>query len=189
MGDSVYQDLPCRYPQVRSTPLFDSNLDLPWQQIGSIRLGVGHARRTHTLNGSICAFHATLNVYPSVPTRANPIQTEGKYRPLCHLNEGGLPENCRTRISSGSLIVDIFVSDGAPSYVRVSFWRCGPLGFDSNRPSVLNLSTFGPPPVRRFRVTRHLRRISNDDALLEQEGLGQRLTLPELQEALDERGL
>lgn len=28
-----------------------------------------------------------------------------------------------------------------------------------------------------------------DDTLLEQEGLGQRLTLPELQEALDERGL
>jgi len=24
MGDSVYQNLPCRYPQVRSTPLFDS---------------------------------------------------------------------------------------------------------------------------------------------------------------------
>ena len=28
-----------------------------------------------------------------------------------------------------------------------------------------------------------------DDALLAREGLGQRLTLPELQEALDERGL
>jgi len=53
---------------------------------------------------------------------------------------------------------------------------------------VLNLSTFGPPPIRRLRVTRHLRRISQDDALLGQEGLGQRLTLPELQEALDERG-
>jgi len=53
---------------------------------------------------------------------------------------------------------------------------------------VLDLSTFGPPTVRRFRVTRHLLRISQDDALLEQEGLGQRLTLPELQEALDERG-
>ncbi|KAF9650925.1 hypothetical protein BDM02DRAFT_3185071 [Thelephora ganbajun] len=53
---------------------------------------------------------------------------------------------------------------------------------------VLNLSTFGPPPLRRFRLTRHLRRISQDDTLLGQEGLGQRLTLPELQEALDERG-
>jgi len=53
---------------------------------------------------------------------------------------------------------------------------------------VLNLSTFGLPPVRRFRLTRHLQWISKDDALLEQESLGQRLTLPELQEALDERG-
>ncbi|KAF9792967.1 LETM1-like protein-domain-containing protein [Thelephora terrestris] len=53
---------------------------------------------------------------------------------------------------------------------------------------VLNLSTFGPPPIRRLRLTRHLRRITQDDTLLEQEGLGQRLTLPELQEALDERG-
>jgi len=53
---------------------------------------------------------------------------------------------------------------------------------------VLNLSTFGPPPVRRSRLTRYLWRITQDDALLEQEGLGHRLTLPELQEALDERG-
>lgn len=128
-------------------------------------------------------------MYPSVPTRANPVQAEGEYRPLCHLNEGGVPENCRTCISPSSPVAEVFVSDGAPGYVRVSFWLCGPLGFDSNRPSVLNLSTFGPPPVRRFRVTRHLQRISKDDALLEQEGLGQRLTLPELQEALDERGL
>ena len=55
--------------------------------------------------------------------------------------------------------------------------------------SVLDLSTFGPPPVRRSRLTRYLHRITQDDVLLEQEGLGQRLTLPELQEALDERGL
>jgi hypothetical protein len=73
--------------------------------------------------------------------------------------------------------------------VRVSFLHGDPFDFSSNRLRVLNLSTFGPSPVRRFRVTRHLRRISQDDALLEQEGLGQRLTLPELQEALDERGL
>lgn len=53
---------------------------------------------------------------------------------------------------------------------------------------VLNLSTFGPPPFQRRRLTRYLRRITQDDALLEREGLGQRLTLPELQEALDERG-
>lgn len=63
------------------------------------------------------------------------------------------------------------------------------LAYSSILCSILNLSTFGPPLVRRSRLTRHLRRISQDDVLLEQEGLGQRLTLPELQEALDERGL
>ena len=73
--------------------------------------------------------------------------------------------------------------------MRVSSLHGDLFDLSSDRRSVLNLSTFGPPPIRRSRVTRHLRRITQDDALIEQEGSGQRLTLPELQEALDERGL
>ena len=128
-------------------------------------------------------------MYPSVPTRTDLVQTKAKYCPLCCLNEGGFPEGCRTCIHSSSFITEIFIPDGAPSYVRVSFLRRNPLDFGLNLSSVLNLSTFGPPPVRRFRLSRHLRRINQDDVLLEKEGFGQRLTLPELQEALCERGL
>lgn len=39
------------------------------------------------------------------------------------------------------------------------------------------------------RIKAQLERIAKDDKLLNQEGQDQRLTLPELQEALDERGL
>lgn len=39
------------------------------------------------------------------------------------------------------------------------------------------------------RVKTRLERIAKDDTLLNKEGQDQRLTLPELQEALDERGL
>jgi len=124
-----------------------------------------------------------------IPTRTDLIQTKAKYCRLCRFHEGGLSEDRRKRIHSSSLFTEIFVSDGAAGRERVSFLHCDPFGSGSIRCRVLNLSTFGPPPVRRSRLTRHLGRISQDDALLEREGCGQRLTLPELQEALDERGL
>lgn len=124
-----------------------------------------------------------------IPTRTDLIQAKAKYGRLCRLHEGGLSKDYRTRIRTSSLLTEFLVSDGAAGRERVSFLHGDPFGFSSVRCSVLNLSTFGPPPVRRSRLTRHLWRISQDDALLEQEGLGQRLTLPELQEALDERGL
>lgn len=189
MGDPVHRDLPCRYPQVRFTPLSDSELDSPHQQIGSVRLGIGHARRTHTSNGSLRSFHVAFDMCSPIPTRTDPIQTEAEHCCLCLFHEGGLSKDCRTCIPSNSLFTEIFVSGGAAGHERVSFLHGDPLGLISIQFSVLNLSTFGPPLVRRSRLTRHLRRISQDDALLEQEGLGQRLTLPELQEALDERGL
>lgn len=122
-------------------------------------------------------------------TRTDPIQAKAEHCRVCRFHERGLPEDRRTSIPASSLITDIFVSDGAISRERVSFFDGGYFISGSIPYSVLDLSTFGPPPVRRFRLTRYLRRISQDDALLEQEGLGQRLTLPELQEALDERGL
>jgi LETM1 and EF-hand domain-containing protein 1 len=55
--------------------------------------------------------------------------------------------------------------------------------------SILSLSTYGLPALRLNRIKRHLERIAEDDTRLIQEGKDQRLTLPELQEALDERGL
>ena len=124
-----------------------------------------------------------------ITTRADPIQAKTEHRRLCRFHEGGLPEDRRTSIPTSSLITEIFVSYGAIGRERVSSFNGGYLLFGSIPYSVLDLSTFGPPPIRRSRLTRYLRRISQDDALLEQEGLGQRLTLPELQEALDERGL
>jgi len=53
---------------------------------------------------------------------------------------------------------------------------------------ILSLSTYGLPGFRLNRIKRHLERIAEDDTMLIQEGKDQRLTLPELQEALDERG-
>jgi uncharacterized protein len=55
--------------------------------------------------------------------------------------------------------------------------------------SVLSLSTFGPVSLRMNRLKRHFQRITEDDILLTKEGKDQRLTLTEVQEALDERGL
>ena len=125
---------------------------------------------------------------PSIPTRTDLVQTKEEYRHFRRFHEG-LSKDCRTRIPSCRPVARIFVSDRAVGSERVSF-SCGhSLSFSSPRCSVLDLSTFGPPPIRRFRLIRYLHRITQDDALLEQEGLGQRLTLPELQEALDERGL
>ncbi|KAI0321091.1 hypothetical protein OF83DRAFT_1101517 [Amylostereum chailletii] len=53
----------------------------------------------------------------------------------------------------------------------------------------LSLSTWGPPHLRIRRVERHLQGIAADDALLTSEGMGERLTQPELIEALEERGI
>lgn len=128
-------------------------------------------------------------MYPPFPTRTDLVQTTEKYRPLRRFHEGGFSKDCRTCIPSSSPVIEISVTDGAVGSDRVSFSGGYYPGFGSSLCSVLDLSTFGPPPVRRFRLTRYLRRITQDDVLLEQEGFGQRLTLPELQEALDERGL
>ncbi|KAF7790297.1 hypothetical protein EIP86_001251 [Pleurotus ostreatoroseus] len=49
--------------------------------------------------------------------------------------------------------------------------------------------TFGFSSLRTKRIQRYLTSISQDDALLQQEGFGERLTDAELREALDERGI
>ena len=55
--------------------------------------------------------------------------------------------------------------------------------------SILSLSTWGPNLNRRWRIERHLKSVVADDRLLIKEGLGDRLTHPELREALRERGM
>lgn len=55
--------------------------------------------------------------------------------------------------------------------------------------SVLSLSTLGPNFSRRWRIERHLKSVIVDDDLLTKEGMGDRLTHPELREALWERGM
>ncbi|KAH9083897.1 hypothetical protein EDB83DRAFT_2332008 [Lactarius deliciosus] len=54
---------------------------------------------------------------------------------------------------------------------------------------LLSLSTWGPSFHRRSRLERHMQSIVADDALLAKEGMGDRLTHPELLEALEERGI
>lgn len=54
---------------------------------------------------------------------------------------------------------------------------------------LLSLSTWGPNFRRRKRVERHIGSVVADDALLVKEGMGDRLTHPELLEALEERGM
>ncbi|KAL7281191.1 hypothetical protein ACG7TL_004499 [Trametes sanguinea] len=54
---------------------------------------------------------------------------------------------------------------------------------------VLSLSTFGPPPMRLRRIKKHLRAIAADDVLLFRENAGERLSVDELREALEERGI
>lgn len=49
--------------------------------------------------------------------------------------------------------------------------------------------TFGIKSLPLSRIRRHLGYIAQDDALLLQEGLGERLTDSELREALEERGM
>ncbi|TFY59212.1 hypothetical protein EVG20_g7874 [Dentipellis fragilis] len=53
----------------------------------------------------------------------------------------------------------------------------------------LTLSTVGPAGLHRRRIQRHLTSIAADDVLLRQENMGNRLTHPELLEALEERGI
>ena len=55
--------------------------------------------------------------------------------------------------------------------------------------SLLSLSTWGPNFRRRSRIERHMQSIVADDALLVKEGTGDRLTRPELLEALEGRGM
>ena len=55
--------------------------------------------------------------------------------------------------------------------------------------SLLSLSTWGPDFRRRSRIERHMQSIVTDDALLVKEGMGDRLTYPELLEALEGRGM
>ncbi|KAI0268797.1 hypothetical protein BC834DRAFT_867242 [Gloeopeniophorella convolvens] len=54
---------------------------------------------------------------------------------------------------------------------------------------LLSLSTWGPQFWRKSRIEHHLKLIAADDALLAKEGMGDRLTHPELLEALEERGI
>ncbi|KAI0001290.1 hypothetical protein BJV74DRAFT_766424 [Russula compacta] len=55
--------------------------------------------------------------------------------------------------------------------------------------SLLSLSTWGPNFRRWSRVKQHIKSVVVDDALLVAEGMGDRLTHPELLEALEERGI
>jgi hypothetical protein len=55
--------------------------------------------------------------------------------------------------------------------------------------SVLSLSTWGPNFIRQWRIESHLKSVVVDDDLLTKEGMGDRLTHPELREALWERGM
>lgn len=54
---------------------------------------------------------------------------------------------------------------------------------------ILGRSTWGPILLQRYRITKYLTRLSKDDALLVNEGMGIRLNTEELVEALEERGL
>jgi len=76
--------------------------------------------------------------------------------------------------------------------------KAGPAALVSSLPSItsgialcglLSLSMWGPNFRRRWRIERHMKSVTVDDALLVKEGLGDRLTHPELLEALVERGI
>jgi LETM1 and EF-hand domain-containing protein 1, mitochondrial len=54
---------------------------------------------------------------------------------------------------------------------------------------ILGLSTFGPPPIRRWRIAKALRYLAADDAQLRAENMGGLLTDEELAQALHERGM
>lgn len=54
---------------------------------------------------------------------------------------------------------------------------------------MLSLSTFGIPPMRLRRIKNHLQALATDDALLTRENAGERLSVNELRDALEERGM
>ncbi|KAG1904313.1 uncharacterized protein F5891DRAFT_1014049 [Suillus fuscotomentosus] len=54
---------------------------------------------------------------------------------------------------------------------------------------VIGVPAWGPLQLVQWRLHRHLQNIASDDKLLKQEGYGRDLTLPELKEALQERGM
>ncbi|KAK1229165.1 hypothetical protein PQX77_007737 [Marasmius sp. AFHP31] len=54
--------------------------------------------------------------------------------------------------------------------------------------SILRLPTFGPDPLRKWRITRHLRFISGDDHLMIKDDVLKIMTKEDMQQALDERG-
>lgn len=55
--------------------------------------------------------------------------------------------------------------------------------------SILGLPAWGPSPLHTWRIRRHLNAIALDDEMLRREGYGRHLTIPELEEALLERGM
>ncbi|KAG2113908.1 uncharacterized protein F5147DRAFT_680527 [Suillus discolor] len=54
---------------------------------------------------------------------------------------------------------------------------------------VIGVPAWGPLQLVQWRLHRHLQNIASDDKLLKQEAYGRDLTLPELKEALQERGM
>lgn len=54
---------------------------------------------------------------------------------------------------------------------------------------LIGIPAWGPTQLARWHLKRHLQYISFDDKVLKQEGYGRDLTLPELKEALQERGM
>ncbi|KAG1865867.1 hypothetical protein DFJ58DRAFT_743214 [Suillus subalutaceus] len=54
---------------------------------------------------------------------------------------------------------------------------------------VVGISAWGPLQLLQWRLQRHLQNIASDDKMLKQEVYGRDLTLPELKEALQERGM
>ncbi|KAG9316453.1 hypothetical protein JVU11DRAFT_2487 [Chiua virens] len=55
--------------------------------------------------------------------------------------------------------------------------------------SMLGLPAWGPSPLKTWRVRRHLIAVALDDERLRREGCSRHLTVPELEEALLERGM
>lgn len=54
---------------------------------------------------------------------------------------------------------------------------------------MLGLPAWGPSPLNAWRIRRHLNAVALDDEMLQREGCGRHLTIPELEEALLERGM
>ncbi|KAG6378090.1 hypothetical protein JVT61DRAFT_13773 [Boletus reticuloceps] len=55
--------------------------------------------------------------------------------------------------------------------------------------SILGLPAWGPSALTAWRIRRHLNTVAMDDERLRHEGCGRHLTIPELEEALVERGM